>query len=447
MNRILLVAPPFYRLMGSHYNGLPLGIAYIAAVLKERGHLVRLYNTDYQDSPDYASQRQLFESSSSYKAALDDLTHPIWSEIRGNIAAFAPDILGITMLTPNYKSAQTMARIGKALNPDMRVVVGGAHPTLDPEGTIVRDEFDYLIRSEGEYAFLELVEGQAEENILGLSWKRDGRIIHNESRPFIDDLDTIPFPCRDSFLNSADHLDVSYVMTGRGCPFSCSFCASPQIWHRTTRLRSVPNVMMELEHIIETINPPLIRFTDDTFNLNQSRTKEICRQIIDRRLHMQWVCDARADCLDRESLALMKEAGCVRIKIGVESGSDRILKMIKKGLTREKIIRAVALIKECGIPLTVYLMAGFPQESNDDLRQTIGLAKEVDADYYSLSVLAPYYGTQIWRELEESGRRQDREHWEYFYHQSQDMIVSDGLDPMIVNEFLALNERDGKCRV
>lgn len=447
MKRVLLVAPPFYRFMGSHYNGLPLGIAYIAAVLKQYGHYVKIYNADYRDSPDYADQRHLFESFLSYKAALDDLTNPIWSEIKGNIASFAPDILAITMLTASYKAAQNIAGIGKELYPNMKVIVGGAHPTLDPEGTIMREEFDYVVRGEGEFALLELVDGQSEESIQGLSWKKSGNITHNKERPFIKDLDILPFPCRDSFINTTERLDIGYVITGRGCPFSCSYCASPQIWHRITRLRSISNVMMELEEIKKNYNPALIRFVDDTFNIDQHRTKDICRQIIDRELNIEWVCDARADRLDRELLTLMKEAGCKRIKIGVESGSNKILKMINKGLTEEKIRHAVAMIKESEIPLTIYLMVGFPQESNGDLQETIDLAKELDADYYSLSVLAPYYGTQIWRELEESGKRIDREHWEYFYHQSHDMIVNDELDPAVVNEFLALNEREGKNRV
>lgn len=446
MKRVLLVVPPFYRLMGSHYNGLPLGIAYIAAILKQQGHYVKIYNADYQDRDDYADQRHLFESSPSYKAALQDLTYPIWSEIKGKIASFAPDILAITMLTANHKAAQYIAAIGKELCPSMKVIVGGAHPTLDPEGTIMQEEFDYVARGEGEFTLLELVEGKNEKSIQGLSWKKNGNIIHNEERPFIKDLDMLPFPCRDSFLPGAEHIDTGYVITGRGCPFSCSFCASPQIWHRTTRLRSIPNVMMELEEIKKAYNPNPIRFVDDTFNIDQRRTKEICRQIIERELNINWECNTRADRLDKELLTLMKEAGCQRIKIGVESGSNRILKMINKGLTKEKIRHAVALIKECEIPLTIYVMVGFPQESNGDLQQTIDLAKELDADYYSLSVLAPYYGTQIWSELQASGKIIDREHWEYFYHTSHDMIINDELDPAVVNEFLALNDREGKSR-
>ena len=180
--------------------------------------------------------------------------------------------------------------------------------------------------------------------------------------------------------------------------------------------------------------------------MNKRRTKEICQRIIDKGLNLKWVCEARLDNLDRELVSLMVEAGCTRVKLGVESGSDRILKTLNKGITTDTIRQGVAIIKEYRLPLTIYLMVGFPGETNEDLHKTIELAKELDADYYSLSVLAPYYGTQIWNTLQESGEKMNKEHWEYFYHQSQDMIVSNKLDPAIVSEFLALNERGEKGR-
>lgn len=446
MKRVLLIAPPFYRLLGSHYNGLHLGIAYIASTLKEHGHYVKVYNADYQDSLTYANQRQLFENFPTYSAILNDLSHPIWNEIKDRIAGFAPDIIGITVLTANYRAAKIIAKLSKILDSNVKTVVGGVHPTLDTEGMLAEDEFDYVIRGEGEFSFLELVEEREERDILGLSYKKNGKAIHNESRPFINDLDTLPFPSRDSFLNNTDYLEVGYVITGRGCPFSCSYCASPQIWRRITRFRSVSNVIEELVYLKKRFNPSPVHFADDTFNLDKHHTKEICQRIIDKGLKLKWVCDARVDKLDRELVSLMVEAGCIRIKLGVESGSDRILKMIGKGFTTETIRRGVALIKEYKLPLTIYLMVGFPKETNEDLRQTIELAKELDADYYSLSILAPYYGTQIWNEIEESGKKMNKEHWEYFYHQSQDMIVNNELDPATVSEFLALNERERKGR-
>lgn len=442
--KILLITPPFYRLMGSQYNGIQLGLCYIASMLKTYGHEVAIYNTDYKDGDHYLNQRQLFENYSSYRDILNNIKHPIWQEIRETIGSFSPDIVGISMYTATFKSAKNIAQIVRQIDNDVKVVVGGTHPTLDPNGTIVGGNFDYVIRGEGEYTFLELVEGKDKRNILGLTYINNGQIIHNLSRPFISELDSLPFPDRDSHLNAANHLDVGSVITGRGCPFTCTYCASPQIWNRETRLRSVENIIEEIKILEQSDLTQPLYFVDDTFSLNKRRTKAICTEMIKNGFRMKWKCDTRADCLDRELLTLMQKAGCIRVKIGVETGSDRILKRIKKGLAKEKIRKTVALIKEVGIPLTIYLMAGFPGETNEDLKETIEFAKELDAEYYSLSILAPYYGTEIYRELKEKGKLSGNEHWEYFFHQSGDMIVNDQLDSAVVNEFLALNEREGK---
>src|SRR4030043_88052 len=441
MKKILLIAPPFYRLLGSHYNGLHLGIAYIAAVLQQHGHQARVYNADYLDTAEYLNQKQLLNNFQSYKAALNNPADPLWEvEIRNKIADFSPDFIGITMMTADYKAAKIIARVAKTINKNTRIVIGGAHPTLDPEGTIAEEEFDYVVRGEGEFAFLELAENQDEENIKGLSFKKNGQVIHNEDRPFLKDLDTLPYPSRDSFLNDTKYLDVGHIITGRGCPFSCAYCGSPALWHRIARLRSVNNVMGELEFLKKNFQSSLIHFADDTFTLKKDRAKEICQQIIDRRLGISWLCDTRADCLDKELINLMKRAGCIRIKIGVESGSNRVLKAIHKGETKEKVRQAVSWIKEAGLPLTAYFMTGLPTETNADLKETIDFAREINADYYSLSVLAPYYGTQVWKDLEKAGKTIDKEHWEYFYHQSQEMLINGNLDPMLISQFWALND-------
>ena len=441
MSKVLLIAPPFYRLLGSHYNGLHLGIAYIAAVLQQHGHDARVYNADYLDTAEYLNQKQIFDNYQSYKAILQNISDPLWQvEIRNKIAGFAPDFVGITMMTANYKADKIIAGIVRSINRDIKVVIGGAHPTLDPAGTIAEAEFDYLIRGEGEFALLELVENRNIESIKGLSYKKNGRVMHNEDRPFLKDLDLLPYPSRNSFLNDTRYLDVGHIITGRGCPFSCAYCGSPALWHRTARFRSVANVMGELEFLKKNYQSTLIHFADDTFTLKKDRAKEICQQIIDRKLNIGWLCDTRADCLDKELINLMKKAGCIRIKIGVESGSNRVLKAIHKGETKEKIRQAVDWIKEAGLPLTVYFMTGFPTETNEDLKETIEFARELEADYYSLSVLAPYYGTQLWKDLEKAGRTIDKEHWEYFYHQSQEMLVNGNLDPMLISQFWALND-------
>jgi len=430
--------------MGSHHNGINLGLSYIAAVLKENNHYVCIYNADYVDSENYLNQRQIFENYNTYREIIDDLSNPIWKEVEKNIRKFGPDIIGITMFTANYKVAKIIAGIARKLNREVKIVVGGAHPTIDPEGTLRNGEFDYLVRGEGEFTFLELVDGKDVSEITGLSYKEKGGIVHNSPRPFIEDLDSLPFPSRDLFLNNTSNIDYENIITGRGCPYSCIYCASKKIWDKKVRFRSPDNVIRELIYLKEKFNSPILYFVDDTFTLKKDRAKEICRGIIERNLDLKWKCDTRVDCIDYELVSLMKQAGCIRIKIGVETGSEKIMKKIKKGLTKDKIRKGVEIIKKVGLPLTVYLMAGFPGETNDDIRQTIEFGKEIDADYYSLSIVAPYLGTEIYDKFLSSGNKIDKEHWEYFYHQSKYMILNNNIDPELIEEFLALNERPGK---
>jgi radical SAM superfamily enzyme YgiQ (UPF0313 family) len=143
----------------------------------------------------------------------------------------------------------------------------------------------------------------------------------------------------------------------------------------------------------------------------------------------------------------MKAAGCVRVKIAVESGSDEILKQMKKRIDRQKILEGVRAIKEIGVPFTAYLMIGFPHETNAQVKQTIEFAKSLEADYYSMSILAPYFGTEVYRTLENEGNGLDKEHWEYFFHQSRDMVVNKNIDPKLVEEFFALNDYGKGVRV
>ena len=438
--KILLVNTPFYRLMGSHYNGLNLGIGYIAAVLRQHGHEAVIYNADYLSSDDYLNQRGIFEGFNSYKEILHNVHHPIWNEVVNNILDFGPDFLGFSLYTANIKAARIIAKKVKEADKNIKIVVGGDHPTINPLETIAYGEFDYLIFGEGEFALLDIVNGRKKNLIPGLCYKENGQIVKNPERPFIQNLDELPFPEREAFLNPAEKIDVGQVITGRGCPNACSFCVSPKKWSRITRLRSPENVIAELRYLKEKFNPKLIYFVDDTFTLHKKRVKKLLNLMIEENLNFEWKCDTRADCIDDEIASLMKKAGCIRAKIGVESGSERILRKIKKRETKEQIRRGINLLKKYDVPITVYLMAGIPDETDEDLRQTIDFAKELRVDYYSLSILAPYFGTEIYYELKENGYKFDKENWEYFYHQSGEMIVNNNIAPSLLEEFLALNE-------
>jgi radical SAM superfamily enzyme YgiQ (UPF0313 family) len=200
--------------------------------------------------------------------------------------------------------------------------------------------------------------------------------------------------------------------------------------------------MIEIRQMVDS-GIKLIRFCDDTFNIKIDRAIQLCKELIP--LGIEWVCDARGDNLNRELLDIMKKSGCRRIKIGVESGSDRILKSIRKGFTIEQIKHGVELIHDADIPLTAYFMCGLPEETDEDVQQTLELARWMDADYYSISVFTPHFGTEEYKVAEAAGRVNHNAKWETFYHQSGAMIVNDKLNPSTVKELLALNE--GRKRI
>jgi len=444
--RILLLNTPFYRLMGSHYNGLSLGILYIAAVLREDGHEVGVLNADYENRTDYLDQKGIFEGFNLYKRIHEDNDNYIWKDTVKKILEFNPDFIGISMYTANFKAAKILAEKVKQGNKEIKIVVGGVHPTLSPKDVLQSEVFDYIIQSEGEFSFLQLVNDKPKEGIPGLGYRVGEKMFINPLGEPLQDLDLLPFPARDLIINPSENMDYGQLITGRGCPFSCTYCASPAMWNKKkVRFRSVDNVLQELILIKDKYPHNIIYFFDDTFSIKKSRTIELCKKIIDSGINIQWKCDTRADCLTEEVIRLMKESGCVCIKIGVESGSEKILQQIDKRTNKEKIRNAVRSIKENDIPLTAYLMAGFPGETDEDLKETIEFAREIDANYYSLSIVAPYYGTKIHDDFVKNNGELGKEHWEYFYHQSREMILNDKLSEEIVEEFLSLNE--GRKRI
>jgi len=188
----------------------------------------------------------------------------------------------------------------------------------------------------------------------------------------------------------------------------------------------------------------IVYFVDDIFTVKKKRVKTILKMMIDQNLSMDWKCEARTDHLDEEICELMFQSGCSRVKLGFESGSDRLLKDIQKDETREEMLRGAKMLKNANVPFTAYFMAGFPGETDEDLRQTIKFAREIKADYYSLSVLAPYFGTKMYYDLIEAGADLDKKPWEYFYHQTGELMANTKISKKVLEEYLSLNELNQK---
>jgi len=473
MARILLINPPFYRFLGSHYNANSLGIAYIASTLNQHGHDAWLYNADFVDNREYKNLKNLFQGFHDYKDYFDNPEkHPIWEEVVQKILEFNPDWIGYTSYTANISTINILSKMVKAKAPGVKQVVGGTHATLDDAILAKLPAVDYAVRREGEAVMLSLVNGKPLDKIQGLSYRTsEGFIVKGEDAEVLN-IDYLPYPERDKFWGITDEqkkfIDVSYVSTIRGCPYRCNYCASPYSWKRDkTQYRSPETIIEEMKYLKKNhwnlkdqdysasanASPKsdliikdntIVYFVDDIFTIKKKRIKEILTRIIDADLNMAWKCEARADHLDEEICELLAASGCTRVKLGFETGSDRLLKVIQKDETKEQMLRGAQLLKDAGVPFTGYFMAGFPSETDEDLRETIEFAKQIEADFYSISVLAPYFGTKMYYNLIEEGYPLDKESWEYFYHQTGKMLVNDTISEGMLKEYLSLNDLNKK---
>ena len=468
MAKVLLVNPPFYRLLNSHYNANSLGIAYVASYLNSRGHDAWLYNADFLNRNSYVKQNEIFEGFDNYKKFFENEDHGLWEETVDKIIEFKPEWVGYTSYTANITAIDIISKKIRQKDPTIKQVIGGVHATLDHEILNKLSSIDYSIQREGEHAMSALVEGRDPKNISGVVSRDENKLIYNFDADVIKNIDSLPLPEREKFWGLSEDeklmVDVSYICSIRGCPYRCNYCASPAHWKRNkTQYRSPQSIIDEMQHVKEQYwnmkkkydfsasantkskneliieDNSTIYFVDDIFTVHKERIKQILQMMIDKKLEMKWKCEARTDHLDEEICQLMKKAGCIRVKLGFETGSDRILKIIEKDETTDDMRRGAKLLKDAGVPFTGYFMAGFPGETDEDLRQTIDFAKEIEADYYSLSILAPYYGTKMYYDMIDEGFELDKKPWEYFFHQTGDLMVNHKISPEVLKEYLSLN--------
>ncbi|MCC6028100.1 MAG: B12-binding domain-containing radical SAM protein, partial [Archaeoglobus sp.] len=278
----------------------PLGLGYLASVLRERGFKVRI---------------------------IDDLVENLnFSDFLKKIKDSL--IVGITSTTPTFKSALEYAKKIKKAFPDIFVILGGVHVSFEPEKALKNEFVDAVCIGEGERTIVELAErvesGRDLEDVKGIYFKKEDKIVKNPPREFIQDLDSIPFPAFDlmpleKYSLLGERLEVFPMITSRGCPFSCRYCSSSLFMGRRFRARSAKNVADEIEWLVNDFNARHIAFGDDTFTLSKKRVAEICKEIKSRKLDITWSCSSRIDTIDRELLEIMKSAGCSAIYYGIES--------------------------------------------------------------------------------------------------------------------------------
>lgn len=396
---ILFIIPPFYRLLGSHNNSINLGVLYLATVLDRAGVITKVYNADHLNNNEYISQAELFTNGRDFGHNLK--SHDSFMEIRDLVRDYDPEYLGITVTSSTIIQAVKIAFIAKRIKKDIKIIVGGPHVTLNNDLIFEYKQiglFDFCFQSESEYKLVDFFKLRRHLNEL------------------IPDIDELPYPDYGLAVNR-EYINYSPVITARGCPYKCSYCASHTIWQGRVRYRSVENIIGEIEGLLPYTD--YIDFIDDTFTINRKRVVKLLEAL--RELNIRWECDTRIDKIDPEILALMKDAGCIKIKIGVESGSQRILDSIHKKTTTEDIRKVVGWIKSEGIPFAAYYMIGLPGETNDDIKQTVKFAKEIGADYNSLSIYTPYKKAS-----------------NFLYHQNIELLKDNGISENSINQFLSL---------
>ena len=386
--KILLIDPPFYRFIGYYNRYFPLGLAYLASVLRKEGHEVLIYDADCNVSPSKMDFTRLEDSYPDYLKSLKDENHPILQEVSHTISNFNPDIVGITVWTTFAASAFKIASLCKEYDRSVPVVMGGPHVSIKYDEVLkICPDVDFLIRGEGEETFLELVRMIGERwgnknatfnNIKGISYRQNGEMVHNPQREFVKDLDSIPFPARDLLLNkdSYNSEDMGLLMTSRGCPYNCSYCAT-SIWERKVRYRSVDNVIEEIKLIIDKYGTRQFTFKDDSFTVNKKRVLELCDRLIKEKININWDCNTRVNLINEDLLSKMKKAGCNSIKVGIETGSEKILKLMRKGITFEQCRKSANLFRKVGIHWTGYFMMGLPSETKEEVYQTLKFMKEL----------------------------------------------------------------------
>jgi radical SAM superfamily enzyme YgiQ (UPF0313 family) len=331
--------------------------------------------------------------------SLENFKHKIRSE--NNIS-----IVGITCLTPFSSYVNRIADIAKEIMPDVKVVVGGAHATALPTEILRNNNIDFVIRGEGETTLLELsqrilgLNSLDFEKIKGICFRNNG-IVRTEVRPYIEDLDALPFPARHLLPMERYHAlhlkgkKVTNILGSRGCPYNCIFCDYRYLMGPKIRYRSPPNIVKEISECIQRYGIDYVDFSDSTFTIGERRVIHFCELLRKESLDISWDCNGRVNLVTRNMLIGMKKSGCKLIKYGVESGNQGILDYSNKQVTLDQIRRAIHLTKSVGIETVAYFILGLPGENWTTIRETINLAKELDPDYAQFSFATPYPGTPL----------------------------------------------------
>lgn len=386
MTDILFIYPPYI----SKYKNAPLGLAYLASFVEQKGYRVKILDMD------------------PLGISFSDLNHVIKEE--------SPELVGISFMTNQYGNALKVAKVSKGVHEEVPVVVGGNHVSAIPEEIMENEFVDFAVVGEGEITFLQLVESLDKgindwKEIDGLVFKENGNIIRNRNRDLIADLDKLPFPKWDDFpieaysekiLGAQEELPVFSILTSRGCPGKCAFCSSHTVFTRKFRKRSAENIFEELQYLEDKFDARHFNFVDDTLTVDKQQVHDLCDLLIKNQKDYRWLANARVNTVDQKLLRKMYYAGCRNICFGVESGDPVVREKIGKRISEDEIRNAHKWAKDAGLIVSTFFMVGNIGETWDSIDQTIALAKELRSDHPSCSIATPYPDTQFMEKAEKN---------------------------------------------
>ncbi len=390
--RIVLLNPKLKTWSPNVY--VPLGLAYIAAVLEPMGDSVEIIDLNVRKVGD--------------------------SDLRKKV--IGADIVGITGMITEYEEVLRLVGVVKEANGEAKVVLGGPLATTLPQELLQVSLADFIVTGEGEKTIVSLVsalkQGDSVSDVKGIAYRDGERVVINGPAELITDLDTIPFPARhllnmnrylknhfESFglkIKGFGKIKSTNLISSRGCPYNCTFCFRG-MWGHKWRGRSPENIIDEMELLYQSYGVNGFFFNDDTFVLDKKRIFEFCQLLPVRKLDVAWYCNGRVNLMTKEMLEAMYDAGCRGIAYGLESGNEQILSSMKKKITLDRVREVVRWTKEAGINITGYFMIGMLAETRNTIRQTMDFARELELDFYGFSITNPLYGTELYDSARETG--------------------------------------------
>jgi len=393
IRRVLLINPNYALRKSFDFDLIPpFGIASIASILRERFE-VAIVDADAEDlSP---------------------------AEVIGKAREFGPDAVGISCnASPaHFPTLELASRLKKAMG--VPVIAGGNHATAMAEILLASGDIDFVVCGEGERTserlLLVLNEGPGDlRGVAGIAFLRDGKALRTQTAPLLDDIDSLPLPAYD-LLPMSKYTRYDLVLS-RGCPYRCTFCASTVIFRSKVRYRSAESVIAEIKYLLEHFGQKLFWFSDDNFSLNRKKTEELLDRLLEEKLDIRWRCHTRVNLISPDLLRKMRRAGCECVAYGIESGSEEMLRTIRKESTAEQAIEAVRLTKEAGMDAAAFFLVGSPGETESTVWESYELIKRAKPSAVSFCVTVPLPGSPLFEDLIGRGLLDPAEvNWDRFF--------------------------------